>query len=120
MSCPGPLQCRAAAVRIDAPPNTRQFRKQSEKKNVPELDLVAIFCEKKSETVAKHGANQSNITLFRLAIPKMAVFGKKSGNFSVFVFGVWGLSGLRILLSYFWPAPLLRPKEKSPQFFFPT
>ena len=27
--------------------------------------------------------------------------------------GVWGLSGLRILQSYFWPAPLQRPKEKK-------
>ena len=45
MSCLAPLQCRAAAVRIDAPPNDRQFRKNREK-NVPELHLVAIFCEK--------------------------------------------------------------------------
>ena len=41
-------------------------------KNVPELHLVAIFCEEKSETVAKHRVTWSNITLFRLAIPKMA------------------------------------------------
>ena len=39
-------------------------------------------------------------------------------KFSCF-FGGLGLSGLRILLSYFWPAPLQRPKgKKSPQFFF--
>ena len=43
---------------------------------------------------------------------------KKSGIFGVF--GVLGSSGLRILLSYFWPAPLQRPKEKKKTtiFFF--
>ena len=68
---PGPLQRRAAAERIDAPPNARQFLKNRKKKNVPELHLVAIFCEKKSETVTKHRINQSKLTLFRLAIPIM-------------------------------------------------
>ena len=33
-------------------------------------------------------------------------------------FWVLGLSGLRILLSYFWPAPLQRPKEKKVRNFF--
>ena len=42
MSCPCPLQCRAAAVRIDAAPNARQFRKNRKKKNVPELHLCEI------------------------------------------------------------------------------
>ena len=43
---------------------------------------------------------------------------KKKRNFRVF--GGLGLSGLRILLSYFWPAPLQRPegKKKSAIFFF--
>ena len=46
------------------------------------------------------------------------VLKKKSGIF-VF-FGVLGLSGLRILLSHFWPAPLQRLKgeKKSSHFFF--
>ena len=33
-------------------------------------------------------------------------------------FGVLGLSGLRILLSYFWTAPLQRPKEKKVRNYF--
>ena len=49
-----------------------------EEKNVPELHLAAIVCEKKSETVAKYRVARSKIALFRLAIPKMAgVWGKK-------------------------------------------
>ena len=52
--------------------------------------------------------------------PKMASTRPKMENFSVFfeVFG--GFSGLRILLSYFWPAPLQRPEEtkKSANYFF--
>ena len=86
-----PEQRRAAAVRIDAPPNDRQFRK-NRKKNVPELHLVAIFCEEKSETVRKHRVTRSKITLFRLAIPKMAGFWKKKKrNFGVF----WGFGAFR-------------------------
>ena len=86
---------------------------------MPELHLAAIFCEKKSETVAKHRVTQSKITLFWLEIPKMAGFWEKSGIFAYF--GVLGLSGLRILLSYFWPAQLRRPKQKkSTQIFFLT
>ena len=55
-------------------------------KNEPELHLVAIFCEKKSETVAKHRINQKKITPFRLAIPQMAgFFGEK-----VEILGFWG------------------------------
>ena len=42
----------------------------------------------------------------------MAGFWKKKSGIFVF-FGVLGLSVLRILLSYFWPAPLQRPKEKK-------
>ena len=49
----------------------------------PERYLVAIFCEKRSETVAKHMINQSKITLFRPAIPKMAVF---AGKIEILVF----------------------------------
>ena len=89
---------------------------EKKKKNVPELHLVAIFYEKKSETVTKHRVTRSKITLFRLAIPKMAGFWKKKSG----IFGVLGLSGLRILLSYFWPAPLQRPKGKKSAFFFST
>ena len=66
------LLCRALAP--------RQFRKNQ--KNVPEL--VAIFCEKRSETVAKHRVTRSKITLFLLAIPKIAGFWKKRWNFRVF------------------------------------
>ena len=77
---------------------------KNEKKNVPGLHLVAIFCEKKPETVAKHRVTRSKITLFRLAIPKMVGVWKKNGIF-VF-FGGLGLSGLRILLSYFWASPI--------------
>ena len=35
-------------------------------------------------------------------------------------FGVLGLSGLRILLSYFWPAPLQRPKASGFVLFLVT
>ena len=70
-------------MRIDAPPNPDSFEK-IEKKNVPELHLVAIFCEKKSETVTKHGVTRSKNALFRLAMPKMAGFWKKKWNFRVF------------------------------------
>ena len=49
-------------------------------KNVPEMHLVAIFCEKKSETVTKHKVNQSKIVLFRLAIP-WRFFGTRGGIF---------------------------------------
>ena len=58
---------------------------------MPKLHLVAIFCEKKSETVAKHRVTRSKITLFRLAIPKMAGFWKKKWNFRVF----WGFGAFR-------------------------
>ena len=84
-----PLQRRAAAERIGAPPNTRQFRKNRKKINVQELHLAAFFCEKRSETVAKHRVTWSKITLFRLAIPKMAGFWKKKVEFSCFL-GFWG------------------------------
>ena len=49
----------------------------------------------------------------------MAGFWKKKSGIFVF-FWVWGLSGLRILLSYFWPAPLQRPKgkKKSAKYIF--
>ena len=63
-----------------------------EKKNVPDLHLVAIFCEKKSETV---GVTRSKITLFRLAMPKMAGVWKKKLNFRVF----WGFGAFRPLNS---------------------
>ena len=88
---------KPAAVHIDAPPNAQQFRK---KKCAGTASSCDFFCEKKSETVTKHRVNQSKITLFRLAIPKMAVFFcfffflvffvfflKKKWNFGVF----WGL-----------------------------
>ena len=52
-----------------------------EKKNVPELHLVASFCEKKSERVSER-VTQSKITLFRPAIPKMAGFLGKKWKFS--------------------------------------
>ena len=48
------------------------------------MHLAAIFCEKKSETVAKHRVTRLKITLFRLAIPKMAGVWKKSGIFAFF------------------------------------
>ena len=59
------------------------------KKILPELHLVEIFCEKKTQTVAKHSVTRSKITLFRLAIPNMAGFWKKKVEFSCFL-GFWG------------------------------
>ena len=65
------------------------------KKNVPELHLVAIFCEKKSETVAIHRVTRSKNTLFRLAMPKMACFRGESGKFRVLgVFWAFPLQGV--------------------------
>ena len=83
MSCPAPcsVRQRRSALMLHQMPDS--FEK-IEKKNVPELHLVAIFCEKKSETVTKHRVTWSKITLFRLAIPKMAGFWKKSGIFVFF------------------------------------
>ena len=90
MSCPAPCsvgQRWSALVPLQMPDS---FEKIEKKKYVPELHLAAIFCEKKSETVAKHRVTRSKITLFRLAIPKMAgVWGKKKVEFSCFL-GFWG------------------------------
>ena len=109
LSARGPAATRTSAA--------QGGRLQKSKKNVPEQHLVAIFCEKTSETVTKHRVIRSKITLFRLTMPKMAGVWKKKVEFSCF-FGVLGLSGLQILLSYFWAAPLQRPKgKKSPQIY---
>ena len=63
-------QRRCALVPLQIPDSFEKI----EKNNVPELHLGAIFCEKRSETVAKHNVTRSKITPFRLAIPKMAAF----------------------------------------------
>ena len=81
---PENLPCRALAPAVRqrrcalAPPNPDSFEK-IEKKNVPKLHLVAIFCENKSETVTKHRVTRSKIAPFRLEYPKWRGFGKKSG-----------------------------------------
>ena len=118
MSWPGPLQCRAAAVRIDAPPNPRQFQK-NKIKNAPELHLAAIFCERKSETVAKHRVTRSKLPFFGWQYPKWRFWGE----WKIWCFlGVWGLSGLRILPSYFWASRITAPYGKKVRncFFRPS
>ena len=70
------------------------------------------FCEEKSETVTKHRVTRSKITLFRLAIPKMAGVWKKKWNFRVF----GGFGGFRPPNSakLFWGQPhYRRPKGKK-------
>ena len=103
------LHCRGARVQgsdgVHWCPSKCPTVSKKSKKNVPELHLAAIFCEKRSETVAKHRVTWSKITPFRLAIPKMAGVWEKKVEIFVF-FGGLGLSDLRILLSYFWASPI--------------
>ena len=75
-----------------------------------ELHVVLIFCEKKSETVAKHRINQSKITLFRLAIPKMSVLG---GMGILVFFGVWGPFRPPNSAKLFLAGPITAPQGKK-------
>ena len=52
-------------------------------KNVPELHLVAIFCEKKSETVTKQGNSVKNYP-FSAGNTQTGGLGGKKQNFRIF------------------------------------
>ena len=73
-------------------------------KNVPELHLAAIFCENKSETVAKHRINQSKNCPFVAGNTQNGGFWKKM---EIFVFfGALGAFRPPNSASYFWASPI--------------
>ena len=86
--CRAMAPCSAGQRRSALVPSKYPTVSKKSKKNVPELHLAAIFCEKKSETVAKHRVTRSKLPFFGWQYPKWRGFGKKV-ELSCFL-GFWG------------------------------